>query len=90
MKIDLYNHEKRYTEWKKHASKKDYIEGNLTKKNSDVLIKYIFDMEVGANVSLLNKKGGRSFTRLNTIRTRLTQLFVMFQERELQDITKVT
>ncbi len=90
MKIDLYNHEPRYNSWKEHASKKDYIEGNLTKKNSDVLLKYIFDMEVGANVSLLSKKGGRSFMRLNTIRTRLTQLFIMFQERNIADITKIT
>jgi site-specific recombinase XerD len=90
MKIDLYNHEPRYNSWKEHASKKDYIEGNLTKKNSDVLLKYIFDMEVGANVSLLSKKGGRSFMRLNTIRTRLTQLFIMFQEKDIPDITKIT
>lgn len=90
MKVDLYNHESRYNSWKEHASKKGYIEGNLTKTNSIVLLKYIFDMEVGANVSLLNKKGGRSFTRLNTVRTRLTQLFVMFQEIGILDLTKIT
>lgn len=89
-KIDLYNHESRYQNWKEASSKSDYIEGDLTEKNSKVLVRYVKDMEIGANVSLKNKKGGRSFCRLNTIRTRLSQLFRMLQDRGISDITKIT
>lgn len=89
MKVDLYNNESRYISWKKEATKPGYIEPNLTKKNSNILIRYIFDMETGANVSTANKKGGRSYARLNALRTRLVFLFKHFQNLGVLDITKV-
>lgn len=89
MKVDLYNHEKKYHSWKEQASKVDYTEGDLTKKNSGILLKYIFDMEIGANVSLKNKKGGRSYARLNTIKQKLIQMMQRLQDRKVVDITKV-
>lgn len=89
MKIDLYGHEERYLRWKGIASKKGFIEEDLTGPNSKVLINYIFDMEIGANVSNRNKKGARSYPRLNNIRQRLSQILRMLQERGVEDITKV-
>jgi site-specific recombinase XerD len=89
-KIDLYHDEKRYNSWKAIATTEGYTEGELTKKTSDILLKYIFDMETGSNISLSSKKGCRSFSRLNSIRTRMKQLFMMFQERGVSDVTKIT
>lgn len=94
MKADLYHHEAKYNNWKKNTKKKKYVEYGLTENktehNSRLFLDYIFDMELGANVCIKNKRGGRSFARLNTLRTRLSQLFRMFQERGIKDITKIT
>ena len=89
-KADLYNHESKYNNWKDQAKVKGYVEPDLTSKNSQLLLNFIFDMEQGINVSMSNKKGSRSFSRLNTLRTRVSQMFRMFQERGIQDISKIT
>lgn len=90
MKIDLYGHEQRYKNWKESALRKGYIEEELTRPNSNVLIKYIFDMEIGVNVSNMSKKGARSYPRLNNLRQRLSQILRMLQEKGIEDITKVS
>lgn len=87
MKRDLYGHEQRYRNWKESVLK--YGEDELTKKNSDILLKFIFDMELGINVSSLSKKGARSPHRLNALRQKLVQIFKFLQERGVKDITKV-
>ncbi len=89
LKLDLYNHEQRYRDWKDFARKNDYAEDGLTKNNSSLLVRYIFDMEIGQNVSNQSKKGARSFCRLNTLRTRLIHILKMMQERGCKDIAKV-
>lgn len=89
LKLDIYNHEQRYRDWKDSSRKSDYIEDGLTKNNSTVLVRYIFDMEIGQNVSNQSKKGARSCCRLNTLRTRLIHILKMMQERGCKDITKV-
>lgn len=89
LKLDLYNHEQRYKDWKEEVRGKEYVEEGLSKRNSNILIKYIFDMEIGQNISNQNKKGARSFSRLNTLRTRLAHILRMMQERGCNDITKV-
>ena len=69
---------------------KDGIQ-NISKKNSDLLLKYLEDMECGLNVSLKSKKGSRSYPRLNTLRQRLNFIFREFEERYgLYDITLIT
>ncbi len=67
-KIDPYKHEERYLEWKKRAS-----EGisNISKENSDLILRYLNDMEKGLNVASESVKGSRSFIRLNTLKDRL-------------------
>lgn len=89
LKLDLYNHEQRYKDWRDLAGKGGYVEDGLTKNNSIVLVRYVFDMEIGQNVSNHSKKGARSFCRLNTLRTRLIHILKMMQERGCKDITKV-
>ena len=86
MKIDVYGHKQRYENWKR-----DVVEGGeegLTKENSDILIQFIFDMEIGANVSKSSKKGPRSYPRLNNLRLRLAQIMRRLEERGIDDITK--
>lgn len=90
MKVDLYGHEQRYKNWKEESARKGYREEELTKPNSDILIKYVFDMEIGVNISNKNKKGARSYPRLNNIRQRLSQIFRMLQERGIKDATKIS
>lgn len=87
MKRDIWKHEQRYKQWKEDAL--DRGVDKLTKKNSDILIKYLSDMEIGINVSNKNKRGARSFIRLNTLRQRLSQIMRMMQERKVNDLTAV-
>jgi len=86
MKIDPYNHEQKYKKWKAQV----LINGipNLSKNNSDLILKYLEDMEHGLNVSLKNTKGARSYIRLNTLREKL----VFFSKRinELYEINNLT
>ena len=49
MKIDPYNHKQRFLKWK--AATQQGIQG-LSKENSDLIKRFIGDMELGLNVSL--------------------------------------
>ncbi len=69
MKIDPYNHEKRYKEWKAQVLKQGIQD--ISKQNSDIILQYVSDMEYGLNVSLKSVKGGRSYIRLNTIKEKM-------------------
>ncbi len=85
MKIDPYKHKECYLAWKEKV--KDGIQ-NISKKNSNILLKYLEDMEYGLNVSLKSKKGSRSYPRVNTLRQKLNFIFKEFEERySLYDIT---
>lgn len=88
MKQDIYNHEQRYKNWKEMVSNGG--ENLLTKNNSKVLLEYIFDMEVGNNVSSKSKKGARTYHRLNVLKQKVSKVMRLLQERGVKDITKVT
>ncbi len=64
MKIDPYNHEKRYKVWKAQVLEQGIQD--ISKQNSDIILQYVSDMEHGLNVSSKSVKGGRSYIRLNT------------------------
>lgn len=86
MKIDTYKHKARYENWKARVKKEGIKE--LSKKNSDILLRYIFDMEKGININ--GSKGCRSPARLNNLRQRLVFLFKEFEERfNVLDITTI-
>jgi site-specific recombinase XerD len=87
MKVDPYNHKERYLSWKE--SVKEGIPG-ISKVNSDKFLEYLFDMEHGLNISGKNKKGSRSYARLNSLKQRMLFLSKKFDELyDLKDITQI-
>lgn len=88
MKIDPYKHEERFLKWKEGVLEKG-IPG-ITKFNSDLIIQYVTDMEHGINISTTNKKGGRSYIRLNTIREKMVFFAKKFKtEYNLDKLTDI-
>jgi len=77
MKLDPYNHKERYLNWKEKI--KDGIP-KISKENSDLILKYVFDMERGINIASGSVKGPRGFNRLNTIKDRTITLSKKFKE----------
>jgi len=73
MKIDPYDHRKRFLNWKKLG----YIKG-ISKDNSDIIVQYLLDMENGLNVS---RKGTISYIRLNSLNQRMSFLTREFEKR---------
>ena len=67
MKIDPYKHKERYLGWKEKC--KNRIP-EISKENSEIILRYLNDMELGLNVSATNQKCSRSYIRLNTLKTR--------------------
>ncbi len=86
VKRDIHHQIERYKDWKAEAAESG-IEG-ISKKNSDILTEYIFDMEQGINIPRGSKKGGRSFQRLNSLRSRIAFIMRALESRGLNDITK--
>lgn len=82
-KIDLYGNKERYEAWKEKIQKEMCIP-EISKKNSSLILKYIFDMEIGINVSNASVKGSRSYTRLNNIRQRM-----IFVTKKLEFLYKI-
>lgn len=79
MKLDIYKNKQKYLNWKKKVESSDIKE--LSKDNSDLIKRYIFDMEQGLNVAQKSAKGSRSHIRLNNLRQRLTFITKEFQTR---------
>jgi len=87
MKIDPYKHKEIYLNWKKENELG--IEG-ISKQNSNLIFKYLYDMEKGINISAVSIKGSRSFARLNSLKNRLTFFSKKFKEiYKIDDITKI-
>lgn len=85
MKIDPYKHKENYLKWKKEC--KDKIP-SLSKENSDLLLNYLRDMEIGINVASESKKGARSSIRLISLKNKL--IFMMRKLNELYSIDNIT
>ena len=68
MKIDPYKNKEKYLAWRTRINGRF---PDVSKENSNIFLQYINDMEIGANVSVKNVKGGRSYTRLNHLREKL-------------------
>jgi integrase len=86
MKIDPYNHKQKYFSWKEKV--KNGIPG-ISKKNSDVILKYISDMENGLNVSTKSVKGARSYIRLNNLKQRMIFLAKQFERYSNAALTEL-
>lgn len=85
MKIDPYNHKEDYNEWKDRV--KDGIP-EIGEYNSNLLIQYLKDMEIGINVGNNAKKGARSFIHINSLRDRLIPF--MKRVKEIYGLEKIT
>jgi len=87
-KIDPYKHKEKYLKWKKE------IKGRIpeiSKYNSDLILKYLNDMEMGLNVAISTKKGARSYIRLNSLKLRIISICKRFKEiYGLEKITNIT
>jgi integrase len=88
IKLDSYKHKERYLAWKEKT--KEGIEG-MSRENFDLMKAYLQDMESGMNVASTNKKGSRSYIRLNVLRQRLMNLSKEFEDKfGLANITKIS
>lgn len=88
MKFDPYYHKERYQKWRESVN-----EGipHMNKYNSDLVLKYLDDMEHGLNVAQGHAKGGRSYIRLNTLREKMKFYTTRFKERfDIEKITDIT
>jgi len=79
-KIDPYNHKRRYLKWREEIKNKI---PEINKDDSDLILKYLNDMEVGINVAISNKKGARSYVRLNSLRTRIIFVIKKLKNEEV-------
>jgi integrase len=84
MKIDPYKHKERYLEWKEKS--KNGI-ADISKESSEIILKYLEDMEKGVNIASESIKGSRSFIRLNTLRDKL--IFFAKKFKEIYKIEKI-
>ena len=79
VKIDPYKHKESWTRWKDKVRELGGIP-DISRQNSETILKYLYDIEFGINTSLGSRKGARGFTRLNNLRQRLTFLSKKFEE----------
>lgn len=88
MRIDPYNHKEKYLTWKESVSKG--IPG-ISSSNSELIMKYLIDMERGANTATGSVKGARSYNRLNTLRDKLCFFARQFETNfKIQIITDIS
>jgi len=85
VKIDPYNSKEIYERWKE--KNKLGIEG-VNEFNSNLILSYLNDMEIGQNIGNGSRKGSRSPIRLMTLKNRVIFLVRKFQE--IYRIDKIT
>lgn len=76
-----------FENWKENASKNG-IEG-LNKENSKLILEYILDMETGRNMGR-NKRGARSYIRMNVSRGLLIGLAEKLEARKIKSLIKAS
>ena len=84
MKIDPYNNKEKWAKWKERNGCQIQ---SINKLTSDIVLKYLKDMEMGVNTSMVSKKGARSPIRLNTLKNRL--IFVIKHLENLYGIENI-
>lgn len=85
LKRDPYNHQARWEKWKQENL--NGIKG-IFKHNSDLILLFLTDMEMGKNVSPVSRKGERSYSRLMALKSRLIFFARRFQNKKLDTLTK--
>lgn len=88
MKIDPYNHKEAFFKWKSENQKG--ITGT-SEANSNLILRYINDMERGLNVAQGSSKGSRSYCRLQSLKSKMIFFSKKFKELyDLDDMAKIT
>lgn len=87
MKRDPYNRKEGWIRWKQVVRENGGIP-NLSKENSDIILQYLTDMELGLNTAVGSKKGARSFPNLMALKTRIP--FIARRFKELYGIDNIT
>ncbi|MDP2947669.1 MAG: hypothetical protein Q8N88_06155 [Nanoarchaeota archaeon] len=84
------NREKvRWENWKSQTYKKGVPD--ISKENSNLLLRYLKDMEVGINISSKSCKGSRSLRRLNNLKDRIIIFCKWFEKHyNVHDLSKLT
>lgn len=86
MIIDPNNHDRQWKDW----VAKGMPFKNTTNENREIFVHFLKDMELGLNVSLNGKKGGRGAGRLLNLRSKLQTLgHIVHKELDISDIRKL-
>lgn len=81
-------HKIRWEKWKAEAFTKG-IQG-ISKENSNSIIAFLKDMELGVNISSKSSKGGRSPRRLSDLKDKMIFFSKNFEQLfKIQDLTKL-
>lgn len=83
MKLDPYKNKEKYENWKTKGAKIP----DVSKMNHKLIIDFLFDFEQGKNVDVSNKKGARSYARLNAYRSKLATISKWF-DKDFPKISK--
>lgn len=76
MKIDPYNHKRRFENWKSNTQG----DATISLVNNETIRNYVLDMERGINISKGSARGSRSFSRLNALIQRMEFFARKFKE----------
>jgi integrase len=76
-KFDPHNNKEKYFKWR--HEKGAPLKG-VSEKNRQIIIEYLDDMELGANVSIMARKGPRSYIRLVNLKSKMYSWAIIFQE----------
>jgi len=82
-KRDPYNADERWHEW---IQSNPNIDG--LKYNSNLIISFLKDFELGKNISKVSQKGERSSIRLMSLKSRLTFFSKQFKNKKFTSLTK--
>ena len=85
LKRDPYDNYSKWVKWKQANYK---AIGDISRHNSDLILSFLKDMEIGKNVSPVAKKGERSCSRLIGLKSRLLFFATIFKGKYLDKITK--
>lgn len=77
MKIDPWKHKEKYLKWKELVREEI---PDISKENSDLILKYLNDMERGLNIASGSTKGPRNFPRLFTLKEKMIFFAKRFKE----------
>ena len=83
-KRDPYNSKEKWDKW----SKESPIIPNTLKYNSDLILKFLRDFEIGKNTSKLAIKGERSPIRLMALKSRLSFFARQFDKKKFTSLNK--